>query len=184
MAIFFRTERLTPQAYGHYWLSDTPQVPGSESWGGWSVRMVTWVRFLDRRTGKRFYAVNTHLDNASELARQRAAQLIRARLAADDPKLPIILTGDFNSPALPGSYVYDLLTAGAGYRDAWMKSLRHGPLYGTFHGYQPLVPDGPRIDWVLTSPEIIPSAALVNTYGSGAQLPSDHFPVQVRLRLP
>ncbi|XVV16844.1 endonuclease/exonuclease/phosphatase family protein [Actinoplanes sp. CA-131856] len=182
MAIFYRKDRLTPQTYGHFWLSDTPQVPGSETWGGFAIRMVTWARFLDKTTGTSFYAVNTHLDNLSEYARDRGAHLIRDRLAAMD--LPIVLTGDFNTAARPGSPVYDLMVTRAGYRDAWAEPRKRGPAYGTFHAYRPLVPDGPRIDWVLTTPGVTVSAALINRYHGGTQYPSDHLPVQVRLRLP
>ncbi|MCO8275140.1 endonuclease/exonuclease/phosphatase family protein [Actinoplanes sp. TRM 88003] len=153
MAIFFNKERLTRQAYGHFWLSDTPQVPGSETWGGWSIRMVTWAQFQDHVTGRRFYAVNTHLDNASEHARRKAADLIRARMRTMDPALPTILTGDFNTPANSSSYVYDLLTTRSGFRDTWATAAELGPAYGTFHGYRPpgagrppnrLGPDQPR----------------------------------------
>ncbi|MDY7089540.1 MAG: endonuclease/exonuclease/phosphatase family protein [Actinomycetota bacterium] len=180
MAVFYRRDRLTPQTSGDFWLSDTPEDPGSETWGGFAVRMVTWVRFLDRATGKRFYAVNTHLDNASEHARRRAAELIRERLPALSPPLPIVLTGDFNTPA--GSFVHERLTGFL--QDTWVTAARRGPSYATFHGYQPLEPDGPRIDWVLTTPGVVASAALTNTYQRGGQFPSDHLPVQVRLTLP
>ncbi|MBU2669182.1 endonuclease/exonuclease/phosphatase family protein [Actinoplanes bogorensis] len=184
MAVFYRRERLTPQAYGNFWLSDTPEVPGSDTWNGFAVRMVTWVRFLDRATGKRFYAVNTHLDNLSELARRRSAELIRTRVAAFEPRLPTILTGDFNTPAGASSEVYGDFVEQAGYRDTWTTAPVRGPAYGTFHGYQPLQPDGPRIDWILTSPAITVSAVLINTYRRDTQFPSDHLPVQARLRLP
>ncbi|MEJ3745981.1 endonuclease/exonuclease/phosphatase family protein [Actinomycetes bacterium KLBMP 9797] len=184
MAVFYDNTRLTPQTYGHFWLSDTPEVPGSNTWGAGSIRMVTWVRFLDQATGTRFYAVNTHLDNVSEYARRRAAQLIRDRLAGFTPVLPIVLTGDFNTPAQAGGYVYDLLVNQAGYRDTWATAQLRGPVYGTYHGYQPLVPNGPRIDWVLATPGVTTRGALINTYRGGAQYPSDHLPVQARVRLP
>jgi endonuclease/exonuclease/phosphatase family metal-dependent hydrolase len=184
MAIFFDKTRLVPQTYGHFWLSDTPEVPGSNTWGGRSIRMVTWARLLDLATGKQFYAVNTHLDNASEYARQRAAQLLRERLAMFDPVLPIVTTGDFNTPAQPGNYVYDLLVNDRGNRDTWTTAGVRGRAYGTFHDYRPLVPDGARIDWILTTPGVQALAALVNPYGSTGQYPSDHLPVQARLRLP
>jgi len=184
MAIFYDNTRLAAQASGNFWLSDTPEIPGSNTWGGGSIRMVTWVRFLDLVTGKRFYAVNTHLDNLSENARRRGAQLIRDRLAAFDPVLPIVVTGDFNTAARADSPAYDLLVTRAGYRDSWSTAQRRGPAYGTFHNYLPLVADGPRIDWVLTTPGITALAALTNTYRGGGQYPSDHLPVQVRLRLP
>ena len=145
--------------------------------------MVTWVLFADLATGRHFYAVNTHLDNISENARRRAAQLIRDRLATFDP-LPILLTGDFNTPARSSSNVYNLLVNQAGYRDSWTAAPRHGPSYATIHNYKPLVPNGARIDWVLTTPGVTALAALMNTYRRGTQYPSDHLPVQVRLRLP
>jgi len=181
-AIFYRKARLVPQAHGHFWLSATPDVVGSNTWGGRITRMVTWVRFLDRTTGKRFYAVNTHLDSGVEYARRRSAQLIRDRLAALRPVLPIVLTGDFNTG--PGGYVYDLLVGQAGYRDTWATAGADMPAYGTFHDYGPLVPGGRRIDWVLTTPDITALAARMNTFQPGGQYPSDHLPVQVWLRLP
>jgi endonuclease/exonuclease/phosphatase family metal-dependent hydrolase len=184
MAVFFDNTRLVPQAHQHFWLSDTPEVVGSNTWGGGSIRMVTWVRFLDLVTGKRFYAVNTHLDNVSEYARQRSAQLIRDRLAALDPALPIVLTGDFNTAAQSSSFAYNLLVNQAGYRDTWTAAAVRGNAYGTFHNYRPLVLGGPRIDWILTTPGITTLAAAINTYRGGSQYPSDHLPVQARIRLP
>lgn len=181
-AIFFNKARLSPRKSGNFWLSDTPEVPGSISWGSAAVRMVTWVLFADLETGRNFYAVNTHLDNKSENARRHAAQLITQRLAAFEP-LPIVLTGDFNSAA-QSSQVYHLLVDQSGYRDTWTTALRRGPAYATIHNYQPLIPNGVRADWILTTPGVTVVAALMNTYRRGTQYPSDHLPVQARLRLP
>jgi hypothetical protein len=33
MAIFYRRDRLTPLEFDHFWLSDTPDVIGSTTWG-------------------------------------------------------------------------------------------------------------------------------------------------------
>jgi endonuclease/exonuclease/phosphatase family metal-dependent hydrolase len=184
-AIFYDTTRLAPQEHQDFWLSDTPEVPGSNTWGGGSIRMVTWVRFLDHTTGGQFYAVNTHLDNASALARLRAAELIQNRLAALDPTLPVVITGDFNDEANTSNPVYDLLVRRASYVDSWTAAANRGALYGTFHDYWPLVTNGPRIDWILTTPGVSVSAAAINTYCSlSGQYPSDHLPVQARLHLP
>jgi endonuclease/exonuclease/phosphatase family metal-dependent hydrolase len=183
MAIFFDKRRLAPQTSGNFWLSETPSVPASVSWGTSVTRMVTWVLFADRVTGRRFYAVNTHLDNHSENARRHAAALLAQRLAALG-RVPIVLTGDFNSAAEPGNQVYHLLVGRAGLRDDWLAAPRRGPEYQSIHNYQPLVPDGLRADWILTTPGITALAALMNTYRIAGQYPSDHLPVQVRLRLP
>jgi endonuclease/exonuclease/phosphatase family metal-dependent hydrolase len=182
-AIFYNRARLAPQKAGNFWLSTTPQVPGSKSWGAGNIRMLTWALFTDLRSGTRFYAVNTHLDNNSENARRQAAKLITARLAAFD-SLPMVLTGDFNSPAQSSSAVYQLLIDHAGFRDTWTTAPRRGPPYATIHNYRPLVSNGERDDWILTTPGVTALAALMNTYRRGSQYPSDHLPVQARLRLP
>lgn len=179
-AVFYDTQRLAPMEYDHFWLSDTPELIGSNTWGGSCIRMVTWVRFRDLRDGEReFYFLNTHLDNASQRARTRSVPLIRARIARLDSSLPLLMTGDFNVAAHRNP-VYDALL-GAGLVDTWDAAVERGPLYGTFHGYGPLVPDGDRIDWVLATPGVTVHRASVNTFSKRRQFPSDHLPVQVSL---
>ncbi len=179
-AIFYRIGRLTPLCHGVFWLSDTPEVVGSNTWGGRCVRMATWARFLDAATGQQFHAVNTHFDHVSGPARMRSAALVRDRIAAFEPELPVVLTGDFNADA--DSPAYRLLTAHL--VDAWATAVHRGPNYSTWHGFGPVVVDGPRIDWILVTPDIAVEAAAVNPFRVGDRFPSDHLPVQARLRLP
>ncbi|MGH3879548.1 MAG: hypothetical protein ACRDSK_21175 [Actinophytocola sp.] len=80
--------------------------------------MATWVRFEDRRTGLELAVLNTHLDNMSEPSRVRGAALIRDRVNAFPPELPVIVTGDFNAPA-GDSAASSILTEGAGLVDTW-----------------------------------------------------------------
>lgn len=183
MAIFYDTRRLEPLEFDNFWLSDTPDVVGSRSWGNHSIRMVTWVRFADTRTGTEFVAVNTHLDDQSEYARQRGAELLRDRINAFGPGLPVVLTGDFNTPA-EDSAPYDILVNGAGMSDAWTAAAaQRTPPYMTWHGYRPLVPYGFRIDWVLTKGAVTVHAAGVNTFIRDDQFPSDHLPVQALMTI-
>ncbi len=181
MAIFYDARRLTPVEFDHFWLSDTPNVIGSKSWGNVNIRMVTWVRFADNRTGAELVVLNTHFDQQSEHARVRAAELVRDRINAFAPTLPVVLTGDFNTPA--NTPVYDLLVDGAGLADTWTAATtRHPPVYATFHGFRPPVPDGARIDWILTRGAITAQAA-INTFAHNGQCPSDHFPVQALITI-
>ncbi|MFC7307936.1 endonuclease/exonuclease/phosphatase family protein [Streptomyces monticola] len=181
MAVFFDTRRLAPLEYDHFWLSDTPDVIGSNTWGGGSIRMVTWVRFKDLRTGGTLYVLNTHLDNASQKARARAADLIASRIGGLDRAIPLVVTGDFNVAAHKNP-VYDAMLA-AGLVDSWDTAATRSKLYATFHGYKPLVPDGDRIDWILTSPKVTTHSAVINTFALDGQFPSDHLPVQAELSL-
>ncbi|MEV5978561.1 endonuclease/exonuclease/phosphatase family protein [Streptomyces sp. NPDC052114] len=179
MTVYYDTRRLAPVAYDHFWLSDTPDVIGSNTWGGGSIRMVTWVRFHDLRTDRELYVLNTHLDNASQNARARAARLIVERIGRLDASLPVIVTGDFNVAAHKNP-VYETLL-GAGLVDTWDAADRRGKAYATFHGYKPLTPDGDRIDWILASRGTQVHEASINTFSLDGQFPSDHLPVQASL---
>ncbi|MFI1418559.1 endonuclease/exonuclease/phosphatase family protein [Streptomyces sp. NPDC020731] len=182
MAVLYDTRRLTPLEYDHFWLSDTPDVIASNTWGNAHIRMVTRVRFRDLRTGGReFCVLDTHLDNASQYARERAAALIAERVGEAARSLPVIVTGDFNVAA-HGNPVYDTML-GAGLVDTWDAAAEHGEAYGTFHGYRPLVPGGARIDWILTTPGVTVHRASVNTFAVDGRFPSDHLPVQATLTL-
>ncbi|WP_433169415.1 endonuclease/exonuclease/phosphatase family protein [Kribbella sp. CA-247076] len=183
MMIFFDTRRLQPLEYDHYWLSDTPEVIGSKTWGGCCARMVTWVRFKDKATSKEFYAINTHLEAFDATARSKSADLILQRMKALDPTLPVIMTGDFNEAAAAGVNVYDKLVTSGTLADSWVTAERRGALWGTFHGYKPLTPNGNRIDWILTTPGLRVSQASINTFSKRGQFPSDHLPVESWIHL-
>lgn len=181
VAIFYDTRRLAPVEHDSFWLSDTPELIGSNTWGAAFPRIVTWVRFRDLRDAQEFYALNTHLDNASQYARARAASLISQRIARLDTALPLVVTGDFNAPAHKNP-VYDTML-GAGLVDTWDTTAERSGLYATFHGYKPLKPDGDRIDWILVRPGITVHRAAINTFSAHGQFPSDHLPVQATLTL-
>jgi endonuclease/exonuclease/phosphatase family metal-dependent hydrolase len=182
MAIFFRRDRLEPVAFDHFWLSDTPEVIGSSTWGHSNRRMVTWVRLRDKPTGREFFFWNTHLDHEVEAARQKAALLIRERVARADPGLPLLLVGDFNCAA-GASAAFSTLTADGLLGDTWpLASKRDNEKLGTFHGYRKPAEDGVRIDWILARGKPAVLHAGIVAYQERGQLPSDHFPVVAHLR--
>lgn len=91
-----------------FWLSETPDVPGSTDWGSDCPRMVTWVELRDRTTDDRIFHFNTHFDHRSALARERGAALLRERVAALAGDAPAVVTGDLN--CTESSRTYALLT--------------------------------------------------------------------------
>jgi endonuclease/exonuclease/phosphatase family metal-dependent hydrolase len=179
MSVFYRKSRLEPLEYDHFWLSDTPNVIGSTTWGHLNRRMVTWVRFLDRATNKEFYLWNTHLDHQNQAAREKAAALIRQRIEAlKTDGRPVILLGDFNATA-KANKTYDILTEGAFLKDTWT-----GDEAGTFHNFTGTPGKQGRIDWIMTrgDVEVVGKTEVVRFELKG-QHPSDHYPVVVRLKL-
>ncbi len=183
MAVFFRKTRLEPLAFDHFWLSDTPEVIASNTWGTKHRRMVTWVKFLDRQTQQEFYLWNTHFDNDLQTAREKSAKLIRERVAALATTLPLILTGDFNA-AGGTNQAYKILTTDGFFADTWMTAkARKGEGISTPNGFKAIRRNGVRIDWILTRGTFAVDSAEIVTFSRDGQFPSDHFPVVTRLRM-
>lgn len=183
MAVFYRRERLDPVEYDHFWLSDTPDVIASSTWGNTNRRMVTWVKFRDRLTDREFHFWNTHLDHALQPAREKAAALIRQRVEALGTDLPVILLGDFNAVAGRNA-AYTTLTGDGFFRDTWtLAGERRNADFNTFNGFAPAKRDGARIDWILVRGPADVRATEIVTSGRDGRYPSDHFPVVAWLTL-
>lgn len=176
-AIFFRRDRFEPVAFDHFWLSDTPEVIGSITWGPKFRRMASWVRLRERATGREFEIWNTHFDHEVEEARQKSAALIRDRLARVDPAVPLVLMGDFNCVA-GASRAHEILTRDAGLTDTWDAAPKRANAdLNTFNAFEPPKRAGERIDWILARrPAAVAAAGIVDYHGL-PQFPSDHFPV-------
>lgn len=179
--IVYRTDRLRPLDSGTFWLSPTPEVAGSTGFGNRVPRIATWARFEDRRTGKRFYLYNTHLDHESAPAQARGAELISARIAARaHPDEPVFLTGDLNVEE--GTPVVRAL--GREMIDTF-RTLRPGARrVGTFNEWGKDT-TGKKIDYIFGSRS--PGVSLLRTEivrkTYGGRFPSDHFPIKLRVRL-
>ena len=184
MAIFYKRARFEPLEYDHFWLSDTPEVIGSTTWGHSNRRMVTWIRFKDRVANQEFYLLNTHFDHQIQEAREKSAMLIRERVAKLNPALPIILTGDFNATA-GDNPAYEVLVGDGYFTDTWKTAAeRKGdPTLNTFNGFKPAVHDSQRIDWILTHGAVETATIQIIDFARDGQYPSDHFPVVAWLRL-
>jgi endonuclease/exonuclease/phosphatase family metal-dependent hydrolase len=180
-SIFYDATRLTALWWDQYWLSGTPDVIGSATWGNTVTRIVTWVRFHDRRSDREFVHLNSHFDHRSENARVRSAETTRDQVAGLD--VPVVLTADFNAAA-EASAPYDVLVTDGGLQDTWVAAeQRLTPRVGTFPNYGATDPDGDRIDWVLATPDVRVRAVAINPWTSDGRYPSDHLPVQALLRL-
>ena len=183
MAIFYRSDRLKPLEEKHFWLSDTPKVVGSASWGNTVKRMVTWVRFLDRKTHKEFYFWNTHFDHRSQPSREKSALLINKRVDALQTKLPVILVGDFNAVA-KANRAYDTLTTTGGFKDTFVSAKEKvNADWNTFNSFRKTNKGKRRIDWILTKGPVKVDRTSIVLFEKFKQLPSDHQPVTARLRL-
>lgn len=182
MAIFYKPERFEPIEYDHFWLSDTPSVIGSATWGNTVRRMVTWVRFQDKKSRRQFYLVNTHFDHQVQASREKSAELLRERIQALNPDLPVIVTGDFNAKAVANK-TYDILVKDGFLQDTWLQAKeRRGDIVATFTGFREIRKEDNRIDWILGRGITTDWTEIITCQRNG-QFPSDHFPVIAMVRL-
>jgi endonuclease/exonuclease/phosphatase family metal-dependent hydrolase len=178
--------RLDEKQQGTFWLSDTPEVPASTTWGNDIPRIVTWGRFVEGRTGRAVYVYNVHFDHASEPSRQKSAILLAQRIAGRAHPDPVILTGDFNCGE--SSYAIGYLK---GEQDQSPLKLvdtfrvRHPDekVVGTFHAFRG-TRDGEKIDYVFALPGTKALDAEIVYFNRDGRYPSDHYPVTAEMVLP
>ena len=194
--IFWKADRFEADATdrGTFWLSPTPEVPGSTGWGNDIPRVASWVRLVDRASGRGFYAFNTHFDHRSQASRERSALLLAARIEARRRGgEPIVLLGDFN--AVPGNPLLAYLrgkrvTLAGATRGPWPGGLRDAVAgkrpeldrQSTLHLWRGAAGPPWRVDHILVSgsPDLV-DAEVVRPQ-AGEPLPSDHYPVRVTVR--
>jgi endonuclease/exonuclease/phosphatase family metal-dependent hydrolase len=185
-AIFFDTSRLQLLQSRMFWLSETPEVPGSRGWDAAITRIVTWAKFKDKKTGKQFFAFNTHFDHIGEVARRESAKLVLKRVQEIAGNSPVVFTGDFNSRPSDEPIRVILDTANPLHlEDSKEKSLapHYGPT-GTFNAFQARERDNDPIDYIFVKGKWrVLSHATISESWNG-RFASDHFAVMASLLLP
>ena len=179
-AILYRKSRFEEVDAGHFWLSNSPDQPGSISWDSSLPRMVSWVKLRDKQDSRdEFFVFNTHFDNVGQEARMQYAAVLRRRILSLADGARVIVTGDFNSAE--DSIAHRVLLFGT-------KQLS---LSDTFQAVRTKRnPDGEstssrwngnrkggRIDWILCSEHWKVLDAAIDRSHDGGRYPSDHYPV-------
>ncbi len=182
-AILFDSTRFSLEDSGTFWLSDTPEVPGSTSWGNGITRVCTWALLRERAGGASFYVFNTHWDHLSQPSRENSARLILERIAARaTPDTPVLLTGDFNAGESNPAFRTLVEDTVVSLRDTFRALHPDAVDVGTFHGFEGGT-DGDKIDAILASPEWQVLDAEIARVNDRGRYPSDHYPVTATLRL-
>ncbi|MHB8149130.1 MAG: endonuclease/exonuclease/phosphatase family protein [Desulfobulbia bacterium] len=174
--LLFRRSSFRLLDTGCFWLSETPEIPGSMSWQSNYPRTVSWARLSCRLTGSVLTSINTHFDY-EPTAIEGDARLLRQWLDQIRQDTALIVTGDFNADK--DSNAYRLLTGDGTLIDALRQVLPHGPNgedEATFHAYG-LQEEMAAIDWILVSGHFRVLAAQIDRSRQGNLFPSDHYPI-------
>ena len=171
--LLFRRSSFRLLGTGCFWMSETPEVPGSTSWGSNYPRTVSWAKLACQATGMVLTFVNTHFDYHPP-AIDGDAQVLRQWIDQIRQETPLILTGDFN--AQKDSKAYHLLTGDGALIDAFRQVHPSGTDESTFHAYGRPEEMAP-IDWILVSDHFRVLEAHIDRSRQGDIFPSDHYPL-------
>ena len=183
-AILYDTRVFAVDSSGTFWLSDTPDVVASSSWGNSITRICTWARLIELETGKAIYVYNAHYDHRSQESREHSSILIGERINNRRHPDPVVLIGDFNAgeenPSI--THLHDDSTGPQlihTYRAIHPDTIE----VGTFNGFEGRS-NGDMIDHIFTSDDLVIRDADIDHSNSEGKYPSDHFPVWTRIELP
>ena len=178
-SVMFRKDRFEPIEQSTFWLSETPEEPGSKSWDSSLPRIANMISLKDKQAGgKKLVLINTHFDHRGKVARAEAAKIIRGRVTGFTKGTRVVITGDFNSGE--GSKPYQSLV-GENVIDTFRKvHPERTEEESTFTAWTGRL-IGNRIDWVLCSSNFRVLSAEINRTNENGRYPSDHYPVTATL---
>ncbi|WP_240772627.1 endonuclease/exonuclease/phosphatase family protein [Phragmitibacter flavus] len=184
-AIFYRKDLFTLKDGGTFWLSETPEKP-SIGWDAKFMRICTWVKLDNIKTGRTLFVFNTHFDHHGTIARVESARLLVRSVQAIAKDQPVVLTGDFNADQTSEGYLIlhgvDLL------RDAFATAEEKYVLNGTANGFQIANFTDRRIDHIFHTRDFKVSryGVLTDSYrvstGDEREVTSTAFPVEVKFK--
>ncbi len=183
--VFFRKERFDLIRTITFWLSETPEVPGSMGWGASLPRIVTWMELSDKYTQEHFFYFNTHFAHDSDSARIMSSKILLEQVTRISDGFPFIITGDFNMQ--PNSTGYSILTGPAesipALKDSYAISEKKpwGPSY-TFNGFSDKPGTG-RIDYIFVKNGLRALEHRILIKKEHGVFISDHWPVEATVLL-
>ncbi len=181
--IFFKKNKYTLLAKSQFWLSETPDVPGSIDWSGSFPRMVTWIKLKSNSTGHIFFVFNTHFCEKSEDARKKSAVLLLKKIFEIAENAPVILTGDFSTTSDNGSY--QILITNWNRFLSMINSEDIAKRYinkdsSTYNGFTDNL-TGTKTDFIFVNGYMTVKNYEIHVVKEGNIFISDHYPVSVKL---
>jgi endonuclease/exonuclease/phosphatase family metal-dependent hydrolase len=184
-AIFYSKDRFEFLDGSTFWLSETPDIPGSRGWDAACNRIVTWIKVKDKKTGQILFHFNTHFDYKGQISQRESAKLLIKKIHEIAGKLPVVATGDFN--VNDSTVAYKIITmdrVSSRLTNSREKAIKlQGPDY-TYIGFEFVGKSGDIIDHIFFRGNFIVSDYEIITDNKDGVYPSDHLPVMVIFGIP
>lgn len=180
VCIAFKKDKFTLCDCETFWLSATPDIPGTRYSGDQSVcpRICTQVT-LKPKDGDPFRVYNVHTDHVGHVARVLAANQVLQKISSDNgrSKMKLFVTGDFNAEPddlcittminYGGTPIVDLT------KDVGL----------TYHAYGSCFEENHKIDYIFADADTkCVSCVKLTDVKDGVYL-SDHYPVMATVEL-
>ena len=202
-AIFYKKDHLKLLDNGNFWLNETPDTP-KLGWDAACIRICTWGKFKQLKSGFKFYYFNLHMDHVGIVARREAAKLIVSKIREIAKGAPVVVTGDFNVDQ--NNEIFKIFTDSGILKDSYTSARLRFAENGTFNSFDTNRFSTSRIDHIFLSPKFSVDryGILTNAYwtpvegakevkGTDApseirfkkytrRAPSDHYPVFAHIK--
>jgi endonuclease/exonuclease/phosphatase family metal-dependent hydrolase len=187
-AIYYHKKKLAVLEWGQFWLSETPEEPGSIGWDARFPRICTWARMRVLQEPAAVVSVyNTHLDHVGQEAGSLSTLLIWQMIQDHQKQFgvhPVLLTGDFNAkPDHPVIRFFSGEGELAGMRTSLSNAFADPRYAGsTYHGFMG-GKKGQPIDFLFGGFGLLPMHGDVIRSQYNGRYPSDHYPVTAVFKL-
>lgn len=178
--IFYNSSLFEALATGDFWLSPRPENPGP-GWDASLNRICTWGRFRQTSTGAEFYVFNTHIDHLGAESQRQSTALLLAMIPKIAGNNPALLSGDFNFDQNGDNY--RTLNTSAILRDCYTKAENPNAPNGTLNLFDINRVTKSRIDHIFVTPQFEVTQYDILTDQYNGKIPSDHYPVRVKLSM-
>lgn len=177
-AILYKKDRFAILQQSTFWLSQTPDVPGSKNWDAAITRVASWGKLKDNKTKTTFLVINTHFDHIGKEARRKSAELLKQKALELGQNIPLIITGDLNCTREEPPYAAMMDPKGIALIDPVP-----GTPPGTFCSFKVNSITCRAIDYIFHSPNWMATGYTVIQDNDGKYYPSDHLPVLTTLTM-
>lgn len=178
--IFYKKNKFTCLYNETFWLSGTPNKPGSKTLLSPFPRICTYAKLQDRATGEILNVFNTHLCHLLPYTRNKTMKILLNHINDYQLQGNIILLGDLNTNSDSTTVRHVLNHQAIPLKSVYPNHITMNTMhFGNGH----LNPKDLPIDYIFVSKDVVVHHTKIVIEKFENMYPSDHFPVVTTLSI-